>query len=55
MACMAPLNTATVSTHAAQGLGEGRTRSTSGIHLPETKRKAIFNTENQYDILFKKR
>lgn len=51
MACRAPLNTATVSTHAARGLGEEKTRNTSGIHLPETKRKAIFNIENHYDIL----
>lgn len=51
MACRAPLNLATVSTHAAQGLGEDKTRNTSGIHLPETKRKAIFNIKNQYHIL----
>lgn len=51
MACRAPLNTASVSTHAAQGLGEDKTRNTSGIHLPGTKRKTIFNIENLYDIL----
>jgi hypothetical protein len=51
MACRAPLNTVIVSTHAAQGLGEDKTRNTSGIHLPETKIKAIFNIESHYNIL----
>ena len=51
MACRTPLNTATVSTHAAQGLWEDKARNTYGIHLPETKRKAIFNNENHYNIL----